>query len=320
MSTEEQPQFRRRVFYFLRHGESANNANAHDDVQITQGETTPSSPSKRIKKERLPDPNLTTRGYSQGEICAEKVKALDVGQVWCSAMRRCVQTTSKAVGSIIPDIPVKVYGDLHEEGGLFHGTRAEQKDNPKFPIVHGSTVSEIKTMFPEGTKVSCYGSTEPDSLGGSGNTPSTSSTAVPRSACDDFTTKVTGGNGTCDGWWRGGFETIDQVQFRMEAVKQIMFEEVMNPTANPEKPVLIVSHGLFVDRLYKLLLHVPFDAPVFFLTANTGITGIQVECPINGDQSEARVALLFHNRTDHLSKEVRTGHSCGGFRLPPADI
>lgn len=303
-----------RQIYFLRHAQSANNAAQHDDKRAAQDdkkaeepiseqkseEPTPSEPSR--KKRRMPDPPLTTQGVNQSETAAAHLQAqnnYNVGLIWCSAMKRCVETTLPFAKAFHP-APVRVITDLHEEGGLFEGPRAEQGKNSNNPLVHGLLKDEIINMFP----------TDTDAV----YIPSYQETSPIDNNDDEAETEERG-------WWRGGFESIESVKQRTEDITNALFEEVRNPTVDPESSIFIVSHGLFIDRLFKHLLRIPFDAKSFLLTENSGLTSIQIECEVGSTGwNGTRVALVFHNRSAHLPKDLRTGHSCAGFLMAAADL
>lgn len=103
--------------YFIRHGQSQNNANWNDpDYQES------------------PDPALTELGHEQARILAEFLKkhqAITNGNVWniqnrygfglthiyTSMMERAVYTAAPIAEAL--DLPLRTWKDIHEEGGIF---------------------------------------------------------------------------------------------------------------------------------------------------------------------------------------------------------
>eukprot|EP00397_Hematodinium_sp_SG-2012_P047066 GEMP01053386.1.p1 GENE.GEMP01053386.1~~GEMP01053386.1.p1 ORF type:complete len:306 (+),score=54.16 GEMP01053386.1:127-1044(+) len=291
---------RRRYVYFVRHAESANNAAKKDDRRAEDPADTPSEPSRKKLKvsERVPDPCVTARGTVQASVTGRLLERLNVGQVWSSAMTRCLETT-KHLAAGLRDVPIKIIVDLHEEGGLFAGPRALRGENS--PAVFGLTQSEIRQFFPDSTKVLF----EPTAT----TKNSTESSGLSES---------TNANG---GWWKGGFEDREHLERRLEAVTDKIFDEVRNPTADPDTSVVIVTHGLFLDRLVKHLLRIPFDAPVFVLSENSSCSCLEIECTVgNKGFDGTKIAVMYHNRVQTIPAQFRTGHSCGGFRMPMTEF
>lgn len=111
--------------YFIRHGQSINNANYRNDTY----------------KEN-PDPFLTGKGLEQAEILAKYLKenhpvtndkswneqnqhGFGLTHIYCSLMERAAMTaapTARALG-----IPFTAWKDIHEEGGIY----AREKDENK---------------------------------------------------------------------------------------------------------------------------------------------------------------------------------------------
>lgn len=296
---------RRRFIYFVRHGESANNAAKHNDCRTGEADTSvcPSTSSKT----RVADPSVTEKGARQcwGLVESKTLDHINVGQVWSSAMVRCVETT-KILCANMPDVPIKIIGELHEEGGLFDGPRALQGKG--LPQVYGLTQSEILRLFPSASNVSF------ESAGCSNSSSSSSTTASSKKRKSPKRAKST--HSTTTGWWHGGFEDIDHLKQRLDTVREKIFDEVRHPTADANSSVVIVTHGLFMDRILKYLLSIPFDSSVYFLTGNTAVSCLEVECTVGrtGDDG-TKVALVYHNRGPHLQDDLRSTHSCGGFKL-----
>ena len=136
----------------IRHGESANNQLVdktidHDD----------------FLERRSPDPGLTARGKRQAELVGRHLAASEhpeaggsltrmhlneasdygVTQLYTSAMRRAMQTTRPIAEAL--GIPARVWVDIHEHGGMFHGNHR----NGPVTSYPGMTRAEIAAEYPE---------------------------------------------------------------------------------------------------------------------------------------------------------------------------
>lgn len=131
-------------FFFIRHGESANNA-----LWARTGSN----------KERVVDPDLSERGHRQAELLAEFVcrpfhdpqpgsfddrayNRFEFTHLYCSAVLRAVQTAtyvSQATG-----LPLHVWRDIHEAGGMYlENEEGEPIGQP------GRTRADLQARFPE---------------------------------------------------------------------------------------------------------------------------------------------------------------------------
>ena len=88
--------------------------------------------------------------------------------------------------------------------------------------------------------------------------------------------------------------------------------------------MVLVAHGLFYQQLIKALAESSHTNTIF-LTANAGYWVIEMKSEPNSSKEavfergatlprERTVAFLASNEVGHIPMEVRTGHSCGGFR------
>lgn len=129
--------------YFIRHGQSINNANWDNDDY----------------KEH-PDPFLTEMGLEQAEILAKYLKEkqpITNDKVWniqnqygfgfthiyTSLMERAVMTASPTARALA-NIPFTAWTEIHEEGGIY----AREEEN-KFKGLSGHPRSFFETKFPE---------------------------------------------------------------------------------------------------------------------------------------------------------------------------
>ena len=118
--------------YLIRHGQSQNNILTPDTNHL-----------------RVSDPDLTELGQQQAEVVAQHLadfrvwgKSYGITHLYCSAMRRTLQTTqpiAKAL-NLIPEVWV----DIHERGGIF------LKEAPETYVGYpGMTRSQIQNEFPD---------------------------------------------------------------------------------------------------------------------------------------------------------------------------
>ncbi|CEM25814.1 unnamed protein product [Vitrella brassicaformis CCMP3155] len=215
-------------FYFLRHGQSKNNASYLDDSKIFKG--------------RVPDPSMTDLGWEQVRVAGKylrrhnesgKTRAEDrIVKVFVSPMTRALQTAQVLHEEL--GVPVECVANLHEQGGLFLGERNQvadflsppdgKSDKPSpadasAPIVRGATRSQLQRTFPFAT----------------------------------FPAEITE-----QGWWRGGFETFNQAVMRARLVARWMWSLV---ESNETGACVFVTHGIFQDLLVKLLLGLSLSPP-----------------------------------------------------------
>jgi 2,3-bisphosphoglycerate-dependent phosphoglycerate mutase len=127
--------------YFIRHGQSQNNANwDNKDYQES------------------PDPALTEIGHEQARLLAEFLKknqtitndrvwniqnryGFGLTHIYCSMMERAVYTAAPIAQAL--DLPLMAWKEIHEEGGIF--SRDVQSNNAGLP---GRTRSFFTQNFP----------------------------------------------------------------------------------------------------------------------------------------------------------------------------
>jgi broad specificity phosphatase PhoE len=98
------------------------------------------------------------------------------------------------------------------------------------------------------------------------------------------------------GWWRGGYETIEECDVRATAVAAHL--RAMAALA-PEATVLLVTHGTFLDRFFKALLGLGPSAQIVFNHLNTAVSRVDF-------LEEGWVALRYLNRVEHLPAALVT--------------
>lgn len=264
-------------FYILRHGESSNNAKKADDVGCGQKEV----------EGRDPDAPLTERGYTQASDCAKFFAQLMLDptpekhrprRVFTSLFTRAIQTSNPIAKALNCPLIAKPF--LHEEGGIFNGKRSESSQDGK-AIVHGITMEIARELAP-----------------------------AIKLESSDFA------SGQKGGWWRGGREKEEEARNRAKEVAEWMHSLAKEGEKSEDSSaVLIVTHGMFMNRLLGALLGCPENSAAF-LAMNCSLTILEFQ---NG-----KVGVLASNFLEHLTSGnmYRTGHRCGGFELlvtPPFD-
>lgn len=270
-------------FYLVRHAESANNSMGHsDEVNELSAEPAAKRACKTSGGDREPDPSLTEKGWAQARAAAHVFRRmgddpasspdLRPSQLYVSGFTRALQTCSCFATTL--DMKPTLALDIHEAGGIFHGSRKDQgkngSDGSIAPLVHGLSADEMQALLPG---LSC-----PDRF--------------PHG-----------------GWWRGGYESDDDFMARAKSCTEWMWTMVSGDRAEPGA-VICVTHGLFLDIWLKALLGMPLTHKgASFLTANGAYWLLQLE--LNPDNSERHVTVLAANVVDHVPMAVRTGHSIG---------
>ncbi|MGB4595743.1 MAG: histidine phosphatase family protein [Anaerolineaceae bacterium] len=136
--------------YFIRHGQSTNNAIWETNQYNMDG--------------RVADPPLTEKGFRQAELTAELLsykpepktaedadtwdpqnrKGFHLTHLYCSLMERAIQT-----GIIIAHktgLPLVGLTDIHEIGGIYHETTVGGVSN--IEVMHGLTRAELDERYP----------------------------------------------------------------------------------------------------------------------------------------------------------------------------
>lgn len=113
-----------------------------------------------------------------------------------------------------------------------------------------------------------------------------------------FPTYILGDAVGPEGWWEGGYETIEVCYRRAQRVAAALYEMA---AAEPDRAVALVTHGTFLDNLFHALFTPGecYDDRVHFSHLNTAVSRVDF-----GDSG--RVALRYLNRVDHLTVEVIT--------------
>ena len=206
-------------FYFIRHGQSQNNAN-WDNPDYKES----------------PDPALTELGHKQARLLAEFLKknqtitdskvwniqnryGFGLTHVYTSLMERAAFTAAPITQAL--DIPLIAWKEIHEEGGIF--SRGDKRSSPvdKSNIV--GLPGRPRSFFEQNFRTI----TLPDNL--------------------DET-----------GWWNRPFEAEEERQPRADQVFADLLARHRDREGQPEQRVALVSHGGFFMRLMSAILKLPW--------------------------------------------------------------
>eukprot|EP00929_Paragymnodinium_shiwhaense_P057019 TRINITY_DN28538_c0_g1_i1.p1 TRINITY_DN28538_c0_g1~~TRINITY_DN28538_c0_g1_i1.p1 ORF type:complete len:360 (+),score=55.95 TRINITY_DN28538_c0_g1_i1:112-1080(+) len=295
---------RSKLFYLVRHAESDNNANQHNDnseqVPADVGSTPPA------KKARQADPGLSSRGLAQADSVARLLKRLAEcedptfrpSRIYTSAFLRALQTTQPIAEAL--DAGVALQLDVGENGGIFDGPRSCYTNGEVHSLPHkyGLCGPRIRSLLPA-VEGACQ---------------------LPE-----------------EGWWKGGCETLQETRVRVKCVVDWMWDLVAAEpqpgdkdaaAADDRGAVVVVTHGAFMDGLFKALFgcEVNGGTQAMFLTANCGYWLLKLEIPDekdkptkDGQRPPRRVAVLAANVVDHVPTAFRTGHTMNGVHhCPPS--
>jgi broad specificity phosphatase PhoE len=106
---------------------------------------------------------------------------------------------------------------------------------------------------------------------------------------------------TEEGWWKhnDGSESRELCYKRGSKVAEALAQRA---ESGPDDVLALVTHGTFSDALIRGIFRFPADESTFFIHQNTGITKISYPCLGAEWQS---IALIYHNRVEHLPPELR---------------
>jgi 2,3-bisphosphoglycerate-dependent phosphoglycerate mutase len=224
--------------YYIRHGESANNA-----LWARTGSS----------EERVVDPKLTEIGERQAALVAkfvagprgarampltgngealrdwdpQNVGGFPVTHCYCSLMERAVQTGHEIAEAL--DLPLRVWADIHETGGMFL-TNPETGEREGKP---GLARSYLKRTY-------------------------------PRIVLPDLVTD--------EGWWNRPFEERAARQERADGV----LRELLDRHGDSDDGAVFVSHGGFFNHLLWAMLPLggegPVDGELWFAANNASIS------------------------------------------------
>lgn len=253
--------------YFIRHGQSTNNA-LPDDFE------------DKASRNRSEDPDLTHKGVRQAELTGEAMSLADPTQVlphtpygdadfqnrigfglthlYCGLMIRAVHT-----GTIISNrlgLPLTAHVDMHECGGIYLEKVIDNKKT--IEIMHGKGASWFARHYPKLQFVKPLAE---------------------------------------EGWWPGGKEDYAP---RMDRAFRVI-EFLKDRHAGTNDRVGIITHGSFFSVLFRAFFKLDLqvlrnaDLPYRLVYNNCGITRIDFE-------NARYLELIYLNRTCHLPNELIT--------------
>ena len=227
--------------FIVRHGESQNNA-LNDRL-----------PFDDYLQERYSDPSLTELGFRQAQAVAEhlatatvaehlrplpegKVNGYEITRIYCSAMKRAMQTAQpigKALG-IDPEVLMEIY----EQGGIFQG---DPRDAGSIEVLHGMTRTEILQEFP--------------------------GYQLPEEVTDE---------GWYGGGWEDMASCHARAIRTAAFLRQMAADSLARRAEDTllEERVVMVVHGDFIDALLKALLHSMPANNHFYVSYNTSVTRV----------------------------------------------
>jgi 2,3-bisphosphoglycerate-dependent phosphoglycerate mutase len=249
-------------FYFIRHGQSVNNAGWGDPTY-----------------QESPDPSLTELGREQARLLAEFLKkhqiitdspdwnsqnrhGFGLTHVYTSLMERAAFTAAPIAQAL--DIPLIAWKEIHEEGGIF--SRGDKRSSPVDKSNIQGLPGKPRSFFAENFQTL----TLPDDL--------------------DET-----------GWWNRPFEAEEERQPRADQVFTELLARHRDREGQPEQRVALVSHGGFFMRLLSAMLKLPWRQAAqgltsWFLLNNCSISRFD----IHGNELTVAYLNRTDHLPDHL--------------------
>jgi 2,3-bisphosphoglycerate-dependent phosphoglycerate mutase len=254
--------------YFIRHGQSVNNANwDKPDYQES------------------PDPALTEIGHKQVEILAEYLKehqtitndntwnlqnqyGFGLTHIYTSLMERAAFTAAPIAQAL--EIPLIAWKQIHEEGGIYsredkrNTMQNRSADKSNLPILPGRP----RSFFMENFRTL----TLPDDL--------------------DET-----------GWWNRPYEAEEERQPRADQVFAELLARHKDQKGRPEHRVAFISHGGFFMRLMCAMLKLPWRQAAHGLRSWFTLNNCSISrFDIFGEE----LSIAYINRADYLPDDLIT--------------
>lgn len=201
--------------YFIRHGQSQNNANWNNHHY-----------------QESPDPTLTELGHEQARLLAEFLKkhqiirdnkawniqnryGFGLTHVYTSLMERAAFTAAPIAQAL--ELPLIAWKEIHEEGGIF--SREDRRSGPVDKSNIEGLPGRPRSFFMQNFRTM----TLPEDL--------------------DET-----------GWWNRPFEAEEERQPRADQVFADLLARHRDHEGQPEARIALVSHGGFFMRLVSAML------------------------------------------------------------------
>ncbi len=249
-------------FYFIRHGQSVNNAGWGDP-----------------NYKENPDPSLTETGKEQARLLAEFLKknqtitdskewnfqnryGFGLTHVYTSLMERAAFTAAPIAQAL--DIPLIAWKEIHEEGGIY--SRGDKQSSP---------VDKANVLGLPGRPRSFF--------------------------MQNFQTLALPADLDETGWWNRPFEAEEERQLRADQVFVELLARHRDKKGQSEHRLALVSHGGFFMRLLSAILELPWrqashGLKSWFLLNNCSISRFD----IHGDEITMVYINRTDHLPDHL--------------------
>jgi 2,3-bisphosphoglycerate-dependent phosphoglycerate mutase len=230
-------------FYFIRHGQSENNA------LWAQGGP---------RGERRADPELTELGHLQAQHLAQflaqngmqrkiggnstdrilddaqNVSGIRLTHLYCSPMIRCIETASYVARAL--DLPLSVWEHVHELGGIF----LEDQETGQQVGLAGNDRDYLQARYPDLILPEGWG---------------------------------------IGGWWNRPFEEREQRIPRAQHFHRELMRRHVAPAGqgDSEHRVAVVSHAGFFNYWLKVALDWPYREGIGFRKNNAAITRVDMD-------------------------------------------
>lgn len=258
--------------YFIRHGQSQNNA-LWDNTGDSKG--------------RSEDPELTPKGHEQARLLGEFIAAKD-----------------RAAREEMAAIQATLEGgrEVQKNGEAQQGGKEFKRDFFGFThlytslmvrsVATASYVSRALNLCLTGwTEIhECGGIYLEDETGDFRGLPGKSRSYFSENYRDLVLPETL----TENGWWNKPFEAYESRPIRAQQVLETLLER----HGKTDDQVAIVSHGGFYMELMRVIFKIK-EENSWFVMNNTAIS--RIDFRENGE-----AALIYHNRTDHLPERLIT--------------
>jgi 2,3-bisphosphoglycerate-dependent phosphoglycerate mutase len=254
--------------YFIRHGQSVNNANWNN-----------------AEFQESPDPTLTEIGHEQAQILADFLKkhqtitdhkdwniqnryGFGLTHIYTSLMERAAFTAAPLAQAL--DVPLLAWKEIHEEGGIY------SREDKRSTLQSGRADKANIRGLP----------------------------GRPRSFfMQNFQTLVLPDDMDETGWWNRPYEGDEERQPRADQVFAELLARHKDQKGQPEHRVAFVSHGGFFMRLMCAMLKLPWRQAAHGLRSWFALNNCSISrFDIYGDE----LSIAYINRTDYLPDHLIT--------------
>ena len=287
--------------YFIRHGESVNNAQyARTGSSLYRNEDPELTPTGIQQAHRLANHLADPLFYTPSELIRLKLPTLHspgaasgLTHLYCSLMVRAAATAT--IISEVTGVAATAWLDLHENGGIYLDQPVIPEETPALSPAQGAgriplESSDAVAATPLVTQ----------RVGLPGKPRSFFQANFPRISLPDGIDEA--------GWWNRPYEGKHIRPLRAERVLNELIRRhgVLHPDGREDR-VALVSHGGFYNTFMRTLLGLEADplsedgndnAALWFGLNNTGVTRI--------DYLEGKFVIAYQNHTHFLPLELVT--------------